>query len=200
VRLLLVDNYDSFTWNLAHYLEQLDAAVDVILNDRITVEEALAADYDGWVISPGPGLPRESGVTPALVRAADGRLPLLGVCLGHQAIAEAHGARLIPAPTLMHGKVSPIRHDGRGIFRDLPREFEATRYHSWVVDEPSLSAPLEVSARTAEGVVMALRHKQHLTCGMQFHPESIMTGMGMKLLGNFVAQIRGSGRSSKSNA
>jgi len=196
VRLLLVDNYDSFTWNLAHYLEQLDAVVDVILNDRITVDDALAAEYDGWVISPGPGLPCDSGATPELVRAADGRLPLLGVCLGHQAIAEAHGARLIPAPTLMHGKVSPIRHDGGGIFLDVPQEFEAMRYHSWVVDEQSLSAPLEISARTAEGVVMALRHKQHLTCGLQFHPESIMTGVGMKLLGNFVAQIRDSKRRS----
>lgn len=189
MRLLLVDNYDSFTWNLAHYLEQLGAEVDVVLNDRLTVESALAAAYDGWVISPGPGLPRDSGVTPQLVLAAGGRVPLLGVCLGHQAIAEAYGAKLIPAPTLMHGKISRIRHDGVGMFYDIPQEFDATRYHSWIVERESLPESLEVTGWTAEGVVMALRHRRYPTWGVQFHPESVMTRMGLRLLRNFLALV-----------
>ena len=190
MRLLLLDNYDSFTWNLAHYLEELGAGVDVVLNDRASVEELAERRYDAWVISPGPGRPEQSGISLDLVRAAGDAVPLLGVCLGHQALAQAYGARIVHAPTLMHGKTSPIEHDGRDLFRELPRAFAATRYHSLVVDPAALPSCFEVSAHTADDVVMAIRHRSRPQYGIQFHPESIMTNAGKPLLGNFLEIVR----------
>lgn len=187
MRVLLLDNYDSFTWNLAHYLEELGAKVEVFLNDEIGVERVQEAGYDAWVISPGPGRPEEAGVSLDLVRAANGRTPLLGVCLGHQALAQAHGARIVQAPVLMHGKTSAIHHDGRGVFRGLDRPFEAMRYHSLVVEPESLPGAFEVSARTDDGVVMGIRHRGRPSFGIQFHPESILTLAGKPLLANFLA-------------
>lgn len=187
MRVLLLDNYDSFTWNLAHYLEELGAKVDVILNDEIGVEQVRERDYDAWVVSPGPGRPDGAGISLDLVRAANGRTPLLGVCLGHQALAQAHGARIVQAPVLMHGKTSSILHDGRGLFRDLERPFVAMRYHSLVVEPASLPDTFEVTARTDDGVVMGIRHRGRPSFGIQFHPESILTPAGKPLLANFLA-------------
>ena len=186
MRLLLLDNYDSFTWNLAHYLEELGAAVDVVLNDRVTVEELSGRNYDAWVISPGPGRPEQSGISLDLVRAAGDSVPLLGVCLGHQALAQAYGARIVRAPTLMHGKTSPIEHDGEGLFDGLPEPFEATRYHSLVIEPGSLPEAFVVTARTPDGVIMGIRHEVWPLWGVQFHPESILTTSGKPLLSNFL--------------
>jgi anthranilate synthase/aminodeoxychorismate synthase-like glutamine amidotransferase len=184
---LLLDNHDSFTWNLAQYLEMLGASVRVVESDRTTVAEILKQGPDALVLSPGPGRPEHAGISVEAVEALAGRIPILGVCLGHQAIALAHGARIGPAPTLVHGKTSRIHHDGRTVFAGLPDPFAATRYHSLVVDEASLPDALEVSARTPEGVVMGIRHRSHVVEGVQFHPESILTTEGMRLLGNFLA-------------
>ena len=187
MRVLLLDNYDSFTWNLAHYLEELGATVDVFLNDEIGVEQVRERGYDAWVVSPGPGRPDGAGISLDLVRAANGRTPLLGVCLGHQALAQAHGARIVQAPVLVHGKTSSIHHDGRRLFRDLDRPFVATRYHSLVVEPESLPDTFEISARTDDGVVMGIRHRGRPSFGIQFHPESILTLAGKPLLANFLA-------------
>jgi anthranilate synthase component 2 len=187
MRVLLLDNYDSFTWNLAHYLEVLGAKVEVFLNDEIGVKQVRERAYDAWVVSPGPGRPEGAGISLDLVRAANGRTPLLGVCLGHQALAQAHGARIVQAPVLMHGKTSSIHHDGRGLFRGLDRPFTAMRYHSLVVERESLPGPFEVSARTDDGVVMGIRHRGRPSFGIQFHPESILTLAGKPLLSNFLA-------------
>jgi anthranilate synthase component 2 len=184
--LLLLDNYDSFTYNLAHDFEWLGASVDVILNDRLDVEQATSGSYDVVVISPGPGRPEESGVTLDLVRAAVGRVPLLGVCLGHQAIAQVYGARIVQAGRLMHGKPSLVGHDGHGIFRGLPEPFRAGRYHSLTVDPDSIPAELRVTARAEDGAVMALRHPRLPVDGVQFHPESVLTPHGHRLLRNFL--------------
>jgi anthranilate synthase/aminodeoxychorismate synthase-like glutamine amidotransferase len=190
VRLFLLDNYDSFTWNLAHYLEELGAEVDVELNDRTSADEVRERGYDAWVISPGPGRPDQAGISLDLVRAAGEEQPLLGVCLGHQALAQAHGARIVRAPTLMHGKTSEVLHDGNGLFEGIDRPCVAMRYHSLVADPASIEAPLEVTARTADGVVMAIRHRGRPHHGIQFHPESIMTAAGKRLLANFLALAR----------
>jgi len=188
-RLLLLDNYDSFTWNLAQYLQELGAELRVELTDGISVKQVLAERFDAVVLSPGPGLPCGAGIMLDLIRALPGRLPLLGVCLGHQAIAEAYGGRVVPAPALVHGKTSRIFHSGEGIFDGLPDAFDATRYHSWVVDEVSLPAELRVVARTGDGVVMALEHRSRPVWGVQFHPESVLTGSGKRLLGNFLDRV-----------
>ena len=161
------------------------------LNDALSAEEALAPGPDAVMISPGPGRPEESGITLDVVRACAGRTPLLGVCLGHQAIAQAFGAEIVQAPTLMHGKTSPIEHDGEGLFVGLPNPFEATRYHSLVVDPPTLPDSFVVSARTAEGVIMGLLHRSWPMWGVQFHPESILTRAGKPLLANFLSLARG---------
>jgi anthranilate synthase/aminodeoxychorismate synthase-like glutamine amidotransferase len=182
----LLDNYDSFTFNLAQYLQELGAEVEVVRNDRISVEAVLAGGWDAIVISPGPGRPEESGITVPLVGAAAGNVPLLGVCLGHQAIGHAWGAAVVRARELMHGKTSPILHDGRTLFRGLECPFPATRYHSLAVDPAGLSPEIEVSARTADGTVMGLRHREFLVEGVQFHPESVLTPAGHRLLGNFL--------------
>jgi len=190
VRLFLLDNYDSFTWNLAHYFEELGATVDVELNDRTSVATIREHEYDAWVISPGPGRPEQAGISLDLVRAAGEEQPLLGVCLGHQALARAHGARIVRAPTLMHGKTSEVLHDGTGLFEGIDVPCVAMRYHSLVVDPASIPERLEVTAGTAEGVVMAIRYRGRPHHGIQFHPESIMTAAGKRLLANFLALAR----------
>ncbi|MEK7800047.1 MAG: aminodeoxychorismate/anthranilate synthase component II [Acidobacteriota bacterium] len=184
--IVVIDNYDSFTYNLVQYLQELGAEVEVYRNDRITVEGIAARGPGAIVISPGPKTPDDAGITLEAVRAFSGRVPILGVCLGHQAIGQAFGGRVVRAPSLMHGKTSLIRHDGKTIFAGLPDPFAATRYHSLVVDPQSVPADLEVSARTEDGVVMGLRHRRHPTEGVQFHPESILTHEGKALLKNFL--------------
>lgn len=188
-RIFLLDNYDSFTFNLYQLLRELGAEVTVARNDEQTVDEvaARADEFDGVVLSPGPCTPREAGITVPLVRALAGRLPILGVCLGHQAIGAAFGGDVVRAPRLMHGKVSPISHRGVGVFAGLPNPFTATRYHSLIVARPTLPAPLEVTAE-ADGLIMGLRHRELPIEGVQFHPESILTPAGRQLLGNFLAQ------------
>jgi anthranilate synthase/aminodeoxychorismate synthase-like glutamine amidotransferase len=192
VRLLMIDNYDSFTYNLVQYLGELGADLAVYRNDARPLEELVAEPWAGVVISPGPGRPAAAGVSVPAVRAFGERgVPLLGVCLGHQAIGEAFGGRIGRARRLMHGKTSPIHHDGRGVFAGLPDPFEATRYHSLVIEEDSCPAVLEVSARTPDGEIMGVRHRQLPLEGVQFHPESILTGEGKRLLGNFLARCTG---------
>jgi anthranilate synthase/aminodeoxychorismate synthase-like glutamine amidotransferase len=188
--ILLVDNYDSFTYNLYQYLGELGARTQVMRNDEISVSEALALRPEAIVISPGPGTPDEAGISLELIRAAAGEVPLLGVCLGHQSLGQAFGGRIVRAPSLMHGKTSEIHHDGRTLFAGLPQPFTATRYHSLVIAPESMPDCLEVSARTADGVVMAVRHRQHLLEGVQFHPESILTAAGKDLLANFLRMAR----------
>jgi anthranilate synthase component 2 len=190
--LLLIDNYDSFTYNLYHYLGELGAEVVVQRNDAITVAEAMAMAPEGIVISPGPCDPDRAGISLELVRAAAGaHLPVLGVCLGHQAIAQVFGATIGPAPEIVHGKVSDIYHDGSGVFVGLPCPFAATRYHSLVALPDTVPAELVVNARTADGVIMGLRHVALPIHGVQFHPESIETRVGHELLRNFLALCRG---------
>ena len=186
-RLLLLDNYDSFTWNLAQYLQELGADVRVVLNDQFSVDWIAEQAFDGVVISPGPGRPEDAGISLALILALAGRVPILGVCLGHQAIAQAYGARIVQAPTLMHGKTSRIEHDGTGLFRGLAQPFEATRYHSLVVEPASLSDEFDVTARSADGVIMGIRHRTLPLWGVQFHPESVLTLEGKALLANFLS-------------
>jgi len=186
MRVLVIDNYDSFTYNLVQYLGELGAEVEVVRNDAMKVEDLDSGRWDRLVISPGPGVPSRAGITPEAVRRLSGRLPILGVCLGHQAIGEVFGGRIGRAPILMHGKISSIRHDGRTVFLGLPNPFEATRYHSLIVERQSVPACLEVSAWTDDGIVMGLRHREHPTEGVQFHPESILTLEGKRLLGNFL--------------
>ena len=184
--IVVIDNYDSFTYNLVQYLQELGAEVEVYRNDRITVEGIAARRPESIVLSPGPKTPDQAGITLETVRTFSGKVPILGVCLGHQAIGQTFGGRVVRAPSLMHGKTSRIAHDGRTIFRGLENPFEATRYHSLVIAPDSVPAELEVSARTEDGVVMGLRHRRHPTEGVQFHPESILTGEGKKLLNNFL--------------
>ena len=185
-RLLLIDNYDSFTWNLVQAFEVLGAEVRVVRNDAITVPQALALRPSHLCISPGPGTPAESGVSRALIHAVSGTIPVLGVCLGHQAIVEVFGGRVTRAARPMHGKTSPLLHDGTGLFEGLPRRCEAGRYHSLIAAPESLPSALEVTARTPEGEIMAVRHRRHPTEGVQFHPESILTPDGPRLLANFL--------------
>jgi len=184
--LLLLDNYDSFTYNLAQLLGQMGQQLLVRRNDRITLDEIAALHPERIVISPGPCTPREAGISEDLIRRFAGKIPILGVCLGHQAIGEAFGGRIIRAPRLMHGKTSEILHDGKTVFRGLPRPFTATRYHSLIVDRRSLPRCLSISAETADGVIMGLRHRRFLVEGVQFHPESILTSSGPSLLENFL--------------
>jgi anthranilate synthase component 2 len=187
--LLLLDNYDSFTYNLYHYLGELGAEVEVRRNDTLSAEAALALRPDAIVISPGPCDPDRAGISLDLVRAAADVCPVLGVCLGHQAVAQAFGGRVVRAPSLMHGKLSPIEHDGEGLFEGLPTPFLATRYHSLVAEPESLPACLRVTARTADGVIMGLMHEERPIYGVQFHPESIATEHGHRLLRNFLAKV-----------
>ncbi|MPZ72217.1 MAG: anthranilate/aminodeoxychorismate synthase component II [Nitriliruptorales bacterium] len=188
-RVFIVDNYDSFTYNIAQELGELGAAVEVERHDAFTVEELAERLPDGIVISPGPGTPADAGLSNDVISAFAGRVPLLGVCLGHQCIAEVYGGRVVRAPELVHGKTSQIHHDGRGVFDRLPQPFDATRYHSLVVDPDTVPDVLEVTARTGNGLIMGLRHRDVAVEGVQFHPESILTSAGMDLLGNFLASL-----------
>ena len=185
--LLLIDNYDSFTYNLAQYLTELGAEVQVARNDALTIDEIVRLRPTHLVISPGPGTPDEAGVSLEAIRQLAGKLPILGVCLGHQAIGQAFGGRVVRAPRVMHGKTSEVLHEGLGVFRDLPSPFVATRYHSLVVEPETLPACLLVTARTDRGEIMGLEHRELPVFGVQFHPESIMTPEGKRLLGNFLA-------------
>jgi para-aminobenzoate synthetase component II len=188
-RLLIIDNYDSFTYNLVHYLGELGADATVRRNDTIELAQAQALAPDAIVISPGPCTPAEAGISVPLLRQLAGRCPILGVCLGHQCIGVAFGGQVARASRLMHGKTSPVMHDGRTIFAGLSNPFEAMRYHSLLVEPEGLPKCLEVSARTAEGEIMGLRHREYQIEGVQFHPESIGTGQGKQLLSNFLAGL-----------
>src|SRR5579864_653410 len=189
--LLLLDNYDSFTYNLVQYLGELGAEVDVRRNDQVTVEELEAMRPERIVISPGPCTPHEAGISIELIRHFAGKVPILGVCLGHQAIGEAFGGRVVRAPHIMHGKTSSVVHDNKTIFQSLPLPMTATRYHSLIVEEGNLPPDLEISASTTEKdgarTIMGLRHRKHPVEGVQFHPESVLTDAGKKLIANFVS-------------
>ncbi|MDP6509526.1 MAG: aminodeoxychorismate/anthranilate synthase component II [Chloroflexota bacterium] len=188
--LLVIDNYDSFTYNLVQYLLELGQELDVRRNDKVTVAEIEALDPAGIIVSPGPCTPDEAGISLAAVERFGPTTPLLGVCLGHQCVGQAYGGDIVAAPELMHGKTSAIHHDGRGIFASLPEPFEATRYHSLIVDRATLPQDLEVSAETADGLIMGVRHRSHPVNGVQFHPESILTSAGKDLLAGFLKHHR----------
>ncbi len=185
--ILLLDNYDSFTYNLAQYLGELGCEVEVHRNDKISVEQIVKRKPERIVISPGPCTPHEAGISVELIEKLSGKFPILGVCLGHQAIGAAFGGKVIRAPKLFHGKTSEIQHDGKGVFRELPNPFTATRYHSLIVERKSLPAELEITAETKDGIIMGLRHREYKVEGVQFHPESILTESGKQLLRNFLA-------------
>ena len=190
-RLLLIDNYDSFTYNLVQAFLILGADVDVHRNDAISVEQALAGNYTHLVISPGPGTPRAAGVSMEMIEAFAGRLPIFGVCLGHQALVEVFGGKVVRAPRLMHGKVSPVLHDGAGLYAGMSQGFEAGRYHSLIAEPGSIPPQLLVTSRTAEGEIMGVRHRSLAVEGVQFHPESVLTPDGPKLMGNFLKTRHG---------
>ncbi len=186
----VIDNYDSFTYNLVQYLGTLGARVQVWRNDAVTADALAGMGLDGLVISPGPGEPRDAGVSEDAIRSLAGAVPVLGVCLGHQALGEVYGGKVVRAARLMHGKTSPILHRGRGLFAGLDNPFEATRYHSLIVERESLPDTLEVVAWTPDGEIMGLKHRDTETWGVQFHPESILTRQGMKLMENFLTLCR----------
>lgn len=183
---LVIDNYDSFTYNLVQYLGELGAKVEVRRNDQISVEEIERMNPERIVISPGPKTPTEAGICVELIQKLSGRIPILGVCLGHQAIGQAFGGKVIRAPEIMHGKTSEITHDSKTIFAGLPNPFAATRYHSLIVERSSLPGCLDVTATSPDGLIMGLRHKKQKVEGVQFHPESILTNAGKQLLANFL--------------
>ena len=185
--ILLLDNYDSFTYNLAQYLGELGCDVEVRRNYKITVDQVARLQLERVVISPGPCTPQQAGISIPLIQRLAGQLPILGVCLGHQAIGAAFGARIVRAPELFHGKTSEIYHDGKGIFRNLPNPFTATRYHSLIVERKSLPRVLHISAETRDGIIMGLRHRKFPIEGVQFHPESVLTESGKQLLKNFLS-------------
>jgi anthranilate synthase/aminodeoxychorismate synthase-like glutamine amidotransferase len=187
--ILLVDNYDSFTFNLYQFLSELGAEVVVKRNDQITLAEvdAMGDELDGVVVSPGPCTPREAGISIGIIEHMAGKVPVLGVCLGHQSIGDAFGGDVVRAPQLMHGKTSFIHHNGKGIFQGMPNPFIATRYHSLIVDRETLPEHLEITAETEDGIIMGLQHRELPVYGVQFHPESILTPAGKQLLGNFLA-------------
>jgi anthranilate synthase/aminodeoxychorismate synthase-like glutamine amidotransferase len=184
--ILLIDNYDSFTYNLAQFLGQLGEKLEVRRNDQITIDEIVDRKPQRIVISPGPGEPQNAGICIDVIRQFTGKIPILGVCLGHQAIGYAFGGNVVRAPTLMHGKTSRIHHDSKTIFRELPQDFVATRYHSLIVEKKGFPSELEISAET-DGLIMGLRHRKLQLEGVQFHPESVLTEVGMQMLRNFLA-------------
>ena len=184
--ILVIDNYDSFTYNLVQYLGELGAEMRVFRNDEITVEQAVALNPEKVLVSPGPCTPKEAGISRDIIREFGPRLPLFGVCLGHQSIGEVYGGNVVRAERLMHGKTSPMIHEGKSVFKGLPSPFDATRYHSLIVERESLPDCLEITAWTAEGEIMGMQHKEHPVHGVQFHPESILTVDGKKLLQNFL--------------
>ncbi|MBS0325066.1 MAG: aminodeoxychorismate/anthranilate synthase component II [Proteobacteria bacterium] len=185
--LLMLDNYDSFTWNLVQYLGELGASVKVVRNDQVSLDDIEALAPEGIVISPGPCTPSEAGISVPVVRRFAGKIPLLGVCLGHQAIGQAFGARIVRAQRVMHGKLSSVVHDGRGVFAGVPTPFAATRYHSLAIERASLPPELDVTATSEDGEIMAVRHRGLAIEGVQFHPEAILTEHGRKVLANFLA-------------
>ena len=187
--LLMIDNYDSFTYNLVQYLAELGADVEVRRNDAVGLDDVQARAPDGIVISPGPCTPREAGISVPLIQRFAGQIPILGVCLGHQAIGAAFGGDVVRALRIMHGKTSPIRHDGTGVFAGLPDPFDATRYHSLVIDPGTLPPTLLRNAWTDEGEIMGVRHRSAFVEGVQFHPESVLTLEGKRLLGNFLSRL-----------
>ncbi len=187
--IIVIDNYDSFTYNLVHLVARSDADIRVFRNDAISVGEIRKLRPTAILISPGPGRPSEAGVTEDVIRELGRETPILGVCLGHQAIGEVFGGRVVHAPTLMHGKTSEIRHDGKSIFHDVAQDFTATRYHSLVIDRDSVPEELEITATTPDGVVMGLRHASHRIEGIQFHPESVLTVEGPKIIWNWVESV-----------
>ena len=187
--IFVLDNFDSFTYNLVQYFQQLDRTVKVVRNNAAAVEEVLGLRPEAIVLSPGPGRPENAGVMPALIRAAAGKVPMFGVCLGHQAIGQAFGMQVIHAKRIMHGKVSTVDHDGRGLFTGLSSPFKAVRYHSLALDETTLPPELEVTARSEDGEVMGIRHKEALIEGIQYHPESILTSTGKRQLANFLELV-----------
>ncbi|UCH79913.1 MAG: aminodeoxychorismate/anthranilate synthase component II [Nitrospiraceae bacterium] len=184
--LLMIDNYDSFTYNLVQYLGELGEDIRVYRNDKITIDEIEKLNPERIVISPGPCTPREAGISIEVVRYFAGKIPILGVCLGHQSVGAAYGAKIVNAPRLMHGKTSMIYHDGKTIFKDLPNPFEATRYHSLIIKKDTLSREFEISAWTDRDEIMGVRHKKFVVEGVQFHPESILTKAGKDMLRNFL--------------
>ncbi len=186
----LIDNYDSFTYNLVHFFGDLGVTCRVYRNDKISVEDVLAEEPQAIVLSPGPCTPNEAGICLDLIRENDGRIPLFGVCLGHQAIGQAYGGKVIRAPSLMHGKVSTIYNSGEGIFDGLPPEFEATRYHSLLIEEKTLPSCLRITATTSDGLIMAVEHQSQPVFGVQFHPESIASEFGHAILANFLRRAR----------
>jgi len=188
-RVLVIDNYDSFVYNLVQYLGELGADPVVVRNDALTVADARALNPDAVLLSPGPGRPEDAGILCEAIPAFAGVVPVFGVCLGHQAIGHVYGAAVVRAPELMHGKTSMIEHDGRGVFAGLPSPLQATRYHSLVIDPATLPPTLEVTARTSDGIIMGVRHREVAVEGVQFHPESILTAAGHDLLRNFLAQV-----------
>ena len=185
--ILLLDNYDSFTYNLAQYLGELGCNVEVHRNDRISVAEIAKRKPQGIVISPGPCTPQEAGISVELVQKLGGKIPMLGVCLGYQAIAAAFGGKIVRAPKLFHGKTSQVQHDGKGVFRKLANPFRATRYHSLIVERKSMPRELRITAETEDGIVMGVRHRRYLIEGVLFHPESVLTDSGKQLLQNFLS-------------
>ena len=189
--LLLIDNYDSFTYNLFHYLGELGADVRVVRNDEISAADALGLKPEGIVLSPGPCTPNEAGICMDVIRQANGSMPILGVCLGHQAIGQVYGGNVVRAPEPMHGKLSRVHHTGKSVFRGLNNDFLATRYHSLVVEEGSLPPELEITSYTSEGEIMGLRHRTLPVEGVQFHPESILTPLGPRMLERFLDRVRG---------
>jgi anthranilate synthase component 2 len=188
--ILLIDNYDSFTYNLFHYLGELGAEVRVVRNDEISAAEAIALKPEGIVLSPGPCTPNEAGICLEVIRQADGRMPILGVCLGHQAIGQVYGGKVVRAPEPMHGKLSRVHHTGKSVFRGLNNDFLATRYHSLTIDPPSVPAVLDITATSEDGVIQGVMHKSHPVHGVQFHPESIASENGHALLANFLQIAR----------
>jgi len=189
--ILLIDNYDSFTFNLVHFLGDVGGRCEVVRNDKLTVAEAMARRPEAIVLSPGPCTPNEAGICLALIEAAAGKIPILGVCLGHQAIGQAFGGDVIRAPAPMHGKLSAVTHDGTGILEDVPSPFNATRYHSLIVDRATMPDVLVPNAWTGDGIVMAMRHRDLPIFGVQFHPESIASEHGHRILANFLAIAKG---------
>lgn len=187
--IFVLDNFDSFTYNLVQYFQQLDRTVKVVRNNAAAVEEVLGLRPEAIVLSPGPGRPENAGIMPALIRAAAGKVPMFGVCLGHQAIGQAFGMQVIHAKRIMHGKVSTVDHDGRGLFTGLSSPFKAVRYHSLALDETTLPPELEITARSEDGEVMGIRHKEALIEGIQYHPESILTSTGKRQLANFLELV-----------
>ena len=187
-RILVIDNYDSFVYNLVQYLGELGAEPLVFRHDELTIDEIAALDVDGVLVSPGPGRPEDAGLSNDVIRHFAGERPVLGVCLGHQCIGQIYGGDVVRAPQIMHGKTSLVHHDGSGVFAGLPSPFEATRYHSLIVERSSVPDELEVTAWTDDDIVMGLRHREHEVEGVQFHPESILTSAGHDLLRNFLAK------------